>query len=346
MKIPDNIRIRRVTAEPEMAEALADVLLDCVEGGASIGFMHPLPRAKAIGFWEGVIASAARGERILLVAEDVETDTIIGTVQVILTMPDNQPHRADVAKMQVHRRARRRGVGAALMRASEAAALEAGRTLLVLDTVTGSDAERLYTRLGWQRCGEIPGYALWPRGGFCSTTVFYRVLNQSVAVEDKLRDVPDIEVIGIDHIYIAVSDLARAEKYYDRVMDILGFRKNTFPNDGQPHIQYYNRHFGFVIRPARSQSAHDSFAPGMHHFCFRVEDPVVVDAIARRFEKAGVSCTPPQLYPEYAPDYYATFFADPDGMVSENSNGTEHAAVVGCARQCSSCKQILVSGVR
>jgi GNAT superfamily N-acetyltransferase len=176
MKAPANIRIRRVANEPAVAEALADVLLDCVEGGASIGFMHPLPRAKVVAFWQGVLASAGRGERILLVAEDVTTNAIVGTVQVVLTMPDNQPHRADIAKMQVHRRVRRQGVGAALMRAAEGASLEAGRTLLVLDTVTGSDAERLYTRLGWQRCGEIPGYALWPRGGFCSTTVFYRIL--------------------------------------------------------------------------------------------------------------------------------------------------------------------------
>lgn len=170
------IRIRRVGPDPAVAEALADVLLDCVEGGASIGFMHPLPRAKAIAFWEGVLASAARGERIVLVAEDMNSKTIVGTVQLLLAMPDNQPHRADVAKMQVHRRARRRGVGAALVEAAEAAAREAGRTLLVLDTVTGSDAERLYARLGWQRCGVIPGYALWPRGGLCSTTVFYREL--------------------------------------------------------------------------------------------------------------------------------------------------------------------------
>ena len=152
------------------------MLLDCVEGGASVGFMHPLPRAKALAFWESALASAARGERIVFVAEDVDTKTIVGTVQVVLAMPDNQPHRADVAKMQVHRRARRQGLGAALMRAAEAAARAAGKTLLVLDTVTGSDAERLYTRLGWQRCGEIPGYALWPRGGLCSTSVFYRVL--------------------------------------------------------------------------------------------------------------------------------------------------------------------------
>jgi GNAT superfamily N-acetyltransferase len=172
----DAFRIHRASPEPAAAEALTDVLLDCVEGGASVGFMHPLPRAKALAFWQQVLAGAARGERIVLVAEDVESDTIVGTVQVVLTVPENQPHRADVAKMLVHRRARRRGLGAALVQAAEAAARAAGKTLLVLDTVTGSDAERLYTRLGWQRCGVIPGYALLPQGGLCSTTVFYRVL--------------------------------------------------------------------------------------------------------------------------------------------------------------------------
>lgn len=172
----DGFRIYRATPEPVLAEALAEVLLDCVEGGASVGFMHPLPRVKALDFWQNTLDSAARGERIVLVAEDVDSGAIVGTVQVLLAMPDNQPHRADVAKMQVHRRARRRGLGAALMQAAEAAAREAGRTLLVLDTVTGSDAERLYARLGWQRCGVIPGYALWPQGGLCSTTVFYREL--------------------------------------------------------------------------------------------------------------------------------------------------------------------------
>ena len=172
----DTFRIRRVTAEPALAEALADVLMDCVEGGASVGFMFPLPRAKAIAFWENVLAGVSRGERVLLVAEDAGSGAVIGSVQVVLAMPDNQPHRADVAKMQVRRRGRRRGVGEALLRAAEAAAREAGRTLLVLDTVPGSDAERLYVRLGWQRCGEIPGYALWPQGGLCSTTVLYREL--------------------------------------------------------------------------------------------------------------------------------------------------------------------------
>jgi GNAT superfamily N-acetyltransferase len=172
----DTFTIRRAIHEPAVVEALADVLLDCVEGGASIGFLRPLSRSRAIEFWEGVLASASRGERIVLVAEDHATGTIVGTAQLVLTMPENQPHRADVAKMQVHRSARRRGVGAALLRGVEREARDAGRTLLVLDTVTGSDAERLYASLGWQRCGVIPGYALWPDGGLCSTTVFYRQL--------------------------------------------------------------------------------------------------------------------------------------------------------------------------
>ena len=172
----DTISIRRATTDRATAEALADVLLDCVEAGASVGFMHPLSRAKAIAFWEGVLASATRGERIVLVAEDTASGFIVGSVQLVLTMPDNQPHRADVAKMQVHRRAQRRGVGKALLRAIETEARNAGRTLLVLDTVTGSAAERLYSSLGWHRCGEIPNYALLPQGGLCSTTVLYRQL--------------------------------------------------------------------------------------------------------------------------------------------------------------------------
>lgn len=172
----ERLFIRRATEDRATAEALADVLLDCVEGGASIGFMHPLSRQKALAFWEGVLASASRGERIVLVAEDTASQSIVGTVQLILTMPENQQHRADVAKMQVRRSARRRGVGASLMRAIEAEARSAGRTLLVLDTVTGSDAEHLYSGLGWQRSGVIPGYAFRPGGGLCSTTVFYRQL--------------------------------------------------------------------------------------------------------------------------------------------------------------------------
>lgn len=170
------VSIRRATADLATIGALADLTLDCVEGGASIGFMLPLSRAKAVSFWEGVLSGASRGERIVLVAESPSLGGIVGTVQLILATPDNQPHRADVAKMQVHRRARRRGIGTALMRAIEQEARQAGRTLLVLDTVTDTDAYRLYSSLGWCRCGEIPRYALWPQGGLCSTTVFYRDL--------------------------------------------------------------------------------------------------------------------------------------------------------------------------
>jgi GNAT superfamily N-acetyltransferase len=179
VRVTDGFRIRKAEASPAVVEALADVLVDCVEGGASVSFMAPLPLDEAVAYWLGVFASAARGERVVLVAEDGETGRIVGTVQIVLAMPENQPHRAEVAKMLVRRDARRRGLGAELMRAAEAAARAAGRTLLVLDTATGGDAERLYARLGWRRCGVIPGYALLPHGGLCGTTVFYRELTGS-----------------------------------------------------------------------------------------------------------------------------------------------------------------------
>ena len=172
-----SFQIRRLSAVGDREIAgLGDVLIDCVEGGASVSFMLPMSRLKADTFWQSVAASVARGERIVLVAEDY-SGAIVGTVTVILTMPENQPHRADVAKMLVHRRARRRGLGAALLAAAEQCAIEAGKTLLVLDTVTGSDGERLYARQGWQRCGEIPNYALWPDGRFCPTTVLFKFLH-------------------------------------------------------------------------------------------------------------------------------------------------------------------------
>jgi len=155
---------------------LADILIDCVEGGASVGFMAPLPRGKAQAFWRGVADGVAAGERMLLVAEDTRSARLIGTVQVIAAQPENQPHRADIAKMLVHRAARRRGIGGLLMQAAEDAARAAGKTLLVLDTATGSDAERLYQRLGWMRVGVVPDYALWPDGGPCATTYYYKAL--------------------------------------------------------------------------------------------------------------------------------------------------------------------------
>lgn len=159
------------------------MLIDCVEGGASVSFMAPLARAEAVSFWRGIAAAVDRGERLVFVAEDA-AGAIVGTVQVILNLPENQPHRGDVAKMLVHRSARRRGLGAALLAAAERGAREVGRTLLVLDTVTGGDAERMYVREGWQRCGEIPGYALFPDGRPCGTTVFYKFLEGESTASD------------------------------------------------------------------------------------------------------------------------------------------------------------------
>jgi GNAT superfamily N-acetyltransferase len=175
MNMPDVIQIRRlqVIGDREI-RGLSDVLIDCVEGGASVSFMYPMTREKAETFWRGVSESAARGERLVFAAEDAG-GAIVGVVQVILAQPENQPHRGDIAKMLVHRRARRQGVGAALLAAAERSALDAGKTLLVLDTAS-DDAERLYERKGWRRCGEIPNYALMPDGAPCATTIYYKFL--------------------------------------------------------------------------------------------------------------------------------------------------------------------------
>jgi ribosomal protein S18 acetylase RimI-like enzyme len=166
--------IRRLQAidEPRLGQ-LADVLIDCVEGGASVSFMRPMTRAKALAFWQRIDGCMARGERALLVAED--SPGVVGTVQLVLDLPENQPHRADLSKLLVHRRARRRGVAEALMRESEALARAEGRSLLVLDTASDT-AARLYARLGWVDCGSVPRYALLPDGAPCATTFFYRDL--------------------------------------------------------------------------------------------------------------------------------------------------------------------------
>jgi GNAT superfamily N-acetyltransferase len=171
----DRYTIRQPTSLSDAdAQGLARVLIDCVDGGASVGFMHPLSMETAFAFWRRVGREVEAGARALLVAEDAAG--IAGTVQIVLEQPENQPHRADLSKMLVHRRARRRGIGAALMRAAEDAARRSRKSLLVLDTASG-DAERLYARMGWTLVGVIPGYALWPRGGFCGTSLFYRKLD-------------------------------------------------------------------------------------------------------------------------------------------------------------------------
>lgn len=128
------------------------------------------------------------------------------------------------------------------------------------------------------------------------------------------------EVIGIDHIYVAVADLARAEAFYDAVMFVLGFRKNKFTIADDLHIQYFNRHFGFVLRPAKRLAPHDAYAPGLHHLCFRVDSAEDVSQAAQRLRAVGIQTTQPRVFEEYAPDYHAIFLNDPDGLRLEITN--------------------------
>lgn len=173
--------VQRLDAGAARAElpALCDLLLDSVEGGASVGFVFPMTMAKAQAFWQDVFGGVQAGGRMLFVVRDAR-GAIEGSVQLVPAEKENQPHRADISKLLVHRRARRRGLGAVLMRAAEAAALQAGRTVLVLDTAT-PEAERLYRREGWQLCGVIPDYALMPDGSLCATSYFYKRLTSRAA---------------------------------------------------------------------------------------------------------------------------------------------------------------------
>jgi GNAT superfamily N-acetyltransferase len=170
--------IRKLTPDEARAHAaaLGAVLADCVAGGASVNFMIPFSPAQGEAFYQEVANSVATGETVLLAA--FLDGKIVGTVQVQFVSKPNQRHRVDVAKMLVHRAARRHGIGAALMRAAEAEIVAAGRWLAVLDTATGGEAERLYRKLGWQECGVIPDFARWPEGSLCGTTIFYKRLEQ------------------------------------------------------------------------------------------------------------------------------------------------------------------------
>ena len=157
-------------------EELSDVLVDCVAGGASVSFMAPFSQADGLKFFRGVAASVASGNTVLIAAR--LDGRIVGTVQLGLDTPPNQPHRADVKKMLVHRAARSRGIGALLMAAVEDEARRRGRWLLVLDTVPGLSGYRLYQRAGWTQCGVIPNYALMPGGALCDTAVFWKQLER------------------------------------------------------------------------------------------------------------------------------------------------------------------------
>ena len=176
MAVAELIEIRRLDVDEarKHLDALAAVLHDCVAGGASVSYMEPFSHEQARAAFAGFAAEVEQGRRLLLAAFD--GSELVGTVQVILELPPNQPHRAEIAKLLVHRAARRRGIAELLMAGAEAEARAEGKTLLVLDAVTGDDAARLYARLGWTRVGEIPGYALYPDGRPCDTTIFWKSL--------------------------------------------------------------------------------------------------------------------------------------------------------------------------
>lgn len=151
---------------------LCDILFDCVNGGASVGFMLPFDLETAQSFWRGVVHAIEAGEIILLAAE--HQGRIVGTVQLGIKQPSNQPHRADVKKLLVHRAARGLGLSRLLMAEAEQVAARAGKSLLVLDTATGELAETIYEKLGWSKAGVVPDYALFPDGRFCGTSIFYK----------------------------------------------------------------------------------------------------------------------------------------------------------------------------
>ena len=169
--------IRRLDAAEARSnlDGLAAVLHDCVDGGASVSYMAPFTLDDARAAMEGFVDDVEAGGRMLLAAFD-DGGNVVGTVQVVYAWPPNQPHRADIAKLLVHRSARGQGIAQQLMQRAEDAARAEGKTVLVLDTVTGDAAEFLYSKIGWTKVGVIPNYALYPDGRPCATTVFYKEL--------------------------------------------------------------------------------------------------------------------------------------------------------------------------
>ncbi|MBW4024182.1 MAG: GNAT family N-acetyltransferase [Proteobacteria bacterium] len=168
------ITIGPLGPDPRTRSMLASLLVEAVASGGSVSFMHPLSKAQAATFWDGSLAAAARGERIVFGAWDGEH--LVGTVTLLLDLPPNQPHRAEIAKMMTRNSHRGRGVATALLRAAEAAAIEHGRRLLVLDTATEGGAAQLYERLGYTRAGEMPDFALKPHGGLTGTLIYWKRL--------------------------------------------------------------------------------------------------------------------------------------------------------------------------
>ena len=176
MPSTEQLEIRRLEATEARAQldGLAAVLADCVAGGASVGYMAPFSNEEARAAFEAWTEEVEQGRRLILAA--FFEGELVGTVQVILALMPNQPHRGEIAKMLVHRSARGRGIAQRLMERAESEARAEGKTLLVLDAVTGGDAARLYARLGWTEVGVIPDYALYPDGRPCDTTYFFKKL--------------------------------------------------------------------------------------------------------------------------------------------------------------------------
>jgi ribosomal protein S18 acetylase RimI-like enzyme len=174
--MPD-IDIRVLKASPDILQVLSEILVETVASGGSVSFMHPLHREAALAFWQGSLAAADRGERIVLGAFD--GDELIGTVTLLLDLPLNQPHRAEIAKMMTRVSHRGRGAATALMRAAERLAAERGRTLLVLDTAVEDGASRLYEALGFNLTGVIPDYALKPYGGLTGTMIYWKRIDRA-----------------------------------------------------------------------------------------------------------------------------------------------------------------------
>jgi ribosomal protein S18 acetylase RimI-like enzyme len=164
--------IRVLDASPATVAALGAILVEVVAAGGSVSFMHPLAAEAAGAFWNGSLAAASRGERVLLGAWD--GDTLTATVTVLLDCPPNQPHRAEIAKLMTRLSHRGRGIAAALMREAEALAVARGKTLLVLDTATEGGASALYEGLGYTHAGTIPDYALKPHGGLTGTMLYWK----------------------------------------------------------------------------------------------------------------------------------------------------------------------------
>jgi L-amino acid N-acyltransferase YncA len=231
----------------EHIQGLSDVLVDCVEGGDSVSFMSPLTRERAELFWKKVAQGVAAGERALLVARDGEG--ICGTVQLILDLPENQPHRADLCKMLVHRRARRQGLGAALMQAAESLARDCGKSLLVLDAVTNGDAARLYERLGWVRVGDVPHFAFMPDGAPCNTTYYYRNLNEPVVTE-ACKTTPSTTNVVVDmHIREATeADLPAIVDIYNQSIPAGWSTADTKPITVADRVGWF-RKFDSAMRP-------------------------------------------------------------------------------------------------